>query len=1024
MVLGPGAKGRKRGSVQVNYLIHIQEIKPWPPSQSLKSLRSVLIQWESGGRYSGSTNTVVPSLGSIAGDGKIEFNESFKLPVTLTRKIPAKGKGGEAFQKNVVEFNLCEPRRDKMQLLATAIIDLADYGVIEETMSISVPMNSNRSFRNSSGPMLYVNVQRVGKGHASPSLKDNLAKVGSLDENGGELVSTLMNEEHVEEAEVSSFTDDDVSSHSSLTNGSLPSKNAENGPDSLLEKKGRVSKDHNIGQKLGCEENLAPPENSDEVQCVRSSSSHYTYEDTREEDNTSTIDGRHLDLELEAQEKVPSFKSITEFNAEHNSKHNASSYFSDEYENPLKASTHSSISYDLPVNEKDRGKYQGAENCSLEDNTEGSTPVYSTKNMIEKEHWENENKTSDLEEEKVSLDNEPVHNFAQVSTIYDGSIESDSHFSITVAGMEEKHPKIDRLKHVKSVRSPPDSVRSSRIISRNQHNEVKEVTATADADNSARNAILNDQKNAKVYPINTTSTHMENRIQQLENKIKMLEGELRETAAIEAALYSVAAEHGSSMSKVHAPARRLSRLYLHACGEGSQIRQASAARSAVSGLVLVAKACGNHVPRLTFWLSNCVVMRAIICQAISDQELKHPATPYMDKNVGAEGKSVKSTSLKWKTSASQTNKNDSYGDLVEWEDPHKLVSCLERVEAWIFTRIVESIWWQTLAPNMQSAATMNNLGRTSNPGDEDQVNFSQDLWEKAFKDACERLCPVRAGGHECGCLLALARLIMDQCMARLDVAMFNAILRESADTIPTDPVSDPISDPKVLPIPAGRSSFGAGAQLKNVIGSWSRWLTDVFGMNDDGLVDEEKDEDNKSEDTSFKSFHLLNALSDLMMLPKDMLLSKSVREEVCPQFGAQVIKRVLDAFVTDDFCPDPIPDIVLEALDSVDTPDAVEDFITTIPCTAAPTIYLPPSATSIAATIGESGGQHQLRRSGSSVARKSYTSDDELDELNSPLTSIFNDNSQPAKLKWKSKEIGYQNAVRYELLREIWMKSE
>lgn len=54
-------------------------------------------------------------------------------------------------------------------------------------------------------------------------------------------------------------------------------------------------------------------------------------------------------------------------------------------------------------------------------------------------------------------------------------------------------------------------------------------------------------------------------------------------------------------------------------------------------------------------------------------------------------------------------------------------------------------------------------------------------------------------------------------MTRLDVAMFNAILRESGDEIPTDPISDPISDSKVLPIPAGKSSFGAGAQLKNAV---------------------------------------------------------------------------------------------------------------------------------------------------------------------------------------------------------------
>lgn len=58
---------------------------------------------------------------------------------------------------------------------------------------------------------------------------------------------------------------------------------------------------------------------------------------------------------------------------------------------------------------------------------------------------------------------------------------------------------------------------------------------------------------------------------------------------------------------------------------------------------------------------------------------------------------------------------------------------------------------------------------------------------------------------------------MEQLLNRLDVAMFNAILRESAEEMPTDPISDPISDSKVLPIPAGKSGFGAGVQLKNAV---------------------------------------------------------------------------------------------------------------------------------------------------------------------------------------------------------------
>ena len=43
--------------------------------------------------------------------------------------------------------------------------------------------------------------------------------------------------------------------------------------------------------------------------------------------------------------------------------------------------------------------------------------------------------------------------------------------------------------------------------------------------------------------------------------------------------------------------------------------------------------------------------------------------------------------------------------------------------------------------------------------DQEQGDFSFDIWKNAFRDACERLCPIRAGGHECGCLLVLSRLV-------------------------------------------------------------------------------------------------------------------------------------------------------------------------------------------------------------------------------------------------------------------------
>jgi len=89
----------------------------------------------------------------------------------------------------------------------------------------------------------------------------------------------------------------------------------------------------------------------------------------------------------------------------------------------------------------------------------------------------------------------------------------------------------------------------------------------------------------------------EERIQQLEQQLARMEEELRDAALIEVALYSVAAEHGSSAHKVHTPARRLARFYKYAFKNWSPERRAAIAKNIVSGLVLVSRACGSDVPR-------------------------------------------------------------------------------------------------------------------------------------------------------------------------------------------------------------------------------------------------------------------------------------------------------------------------------------------------------------------------------------------------------------------------------------------
>ncbi|XVF13936.1 hypothetical protein REPUB_Repub09cG0012800 [Reevesia pubescens] len=1089
MVLGLNAKNRRGPTVHVDYLIHIQEIQPWPPSQSLRSLRSVLIQWENGERSSGSTNSVSPTLGSIVGEGKIQFNESFKLPVNLVRDMSVKGRDADLFQKNILEFNLYESRREKVQLLATAVVDLAEYGVIKETLDITVPMNCKRSLSNTAQSILFIKIDRIYKDRNSSSSRGSLSKELSLARKGSESVSALMDEEYAEEAEIASFTDGDVCTHSSLTvssstlesNGSSLPRNEENGSVSVIDDKGEAKGEHASASKLHLERTIvetqitqrenskgnssflsstglssdfessldalastsnsfssnSPVRDNVVTHKVHFSSSSLANENTQDETNTSIRSNNREDLSQKVHEMVASkgtrvrcdgqSKEDTSASSKAKSASSANSPQVDKQDSK-------NFSDSLVDGEDDRKAQRNGKFSSDEASVADDAYDNSLEGNSEYDWQENGHEGPYLEEKRYSTEDEQLNIHSQDNSISQGNL-----------GRKANVLKVDRLAHVKSVRSSSDSVRSNGLFSNNQHAELKEVGVLGDGQHGAgtfRSKSSNEREYVKVYPKDTRSAILNNKMQQLENKIKILEGELREAAAVEAALYSVVAEHGSSICKVHAPARRLSRLYLHACKEGLQSRRGSAARSAVSGLALVAKACGNDVPRLTFWLSNSVVLRAIISESIGDLELPLSAGT-MERNGVGKGKKQVSSPLKWKESSPSRKESTlmSYGSFSDWDNPLAFTSALERVETWIFSRIIESVWWQTLTPHMQSVArkeidrgksfgSSKSYGRISSSSDQDQVNFSLDHWKKAFKDACERLCPVRAAGHECGCLHLLSRLIMEQCVARLDVAMFNAILRDSGDEIPTDPVSDPISDPLVLPILAGKTSFGAGAQLKNAIGNWSRWLTDLFGIDDDDSVGDEKDQDDGDErqDTSLKSFHLLNALSDLMMLPKDMLLSRPIREEVCPTFGATLIKRVLDNFVPDDFCLDPVPDVVLKALEAEDPVEAREGSITNFPCSASPPVYSPPSATSLASIIGEVGCQSQLRRSGSSVLRKSYTSDDELDELNSPLASIFIDGfrSSPAQSKpnWISKGNGYQNAIRYELLRGVWMNSD
>jgi len=100
--------------------------------------------------------------------------------------------------------------------------------------------------------------------------------------------------------------------------------------------------------------------------------------------------------------------------------------------------------------------------------------------------------------------------------------------------------------------------------------------------------------------------------------------------------------------------------------------------------------------------------------------------------------------------------------------------------------------------------------------------------------------------------------------------------------------------------------------------------------------------------------------------------------------------------------------------------------VRSFPYVAAPVVYMPPSSANVAEKVAEAGGKSHLGRNVSAVQRIGYTSDEELDELDSPLTSIIDKlPSSPSVThtgKGNHKEQGDHPTTnaRYQLLREVW----
>jgi N-terminal C2 in EEIG1 and EHBP1 proteins len=205
-MLGLRSKTKRfSSSINVNYLINIQELKPWPPSKSLKNVRSVVLHWENGSRNSGSTHPANPL------DDRVEFSESFMLQVAFTKDSTG-NYTGTGFERNPLEFNLYEPKKEKSKghLIGSGSLDLAEHGILKEPFNLTVQIVNKKS-RSATIPLLSLRIQPLDP-----------------DRSGGNTTRSMIEKESATEYESDSevdiinFTDDEAeSSHSSVANNEV-----------------------------------------------------------------------------------------------------------------------------------------------------------------------------------------------------------------------------------------------------------------------------------------------------------------------------------------------------------------------------------------------------------------------------------------------------------------------------------------------------------------------------------------------------------------------------------------------------------------------------------------------------------------------------------------------------------------------------------------------------------------------------------------------------------------------------------
>lgn len=102
--------------------------------------------------------------------------------------------------------------------------------------------------------------------------------------------------------------------------------------------------------------------------------------------------------------------------------------------------------------------------------------------------------------------------------------------------------------------------------------------------------------------------------------------------------------------------------------------------------------------RLTFWLSNVIILREVVSQTFSCLSQLNTVLKLVGTNDGAKEKRKKLYPLKDKDSnfSKQTKRPDSMQPADDRQEAISMISALEKIEIWLFSRAVESVWSQVM----------------------------------------------------------------------------------------------------------------------------------------------------------------------------------------------------------------------------------------------------------------------------------------------------------------------------------------